>query len=91
MISILLIILLFLMICKIRDDLQEEIKKYLTKEEWEKWLIDHLDVGLKIEKSREDPKIPKSGHGLRPKTKRPRPKPRPKDIRNYKIGLTDPD
>lgn len=42
MISILLVILLFLIICKIKDDLQNEMKKYLTKEEWEKWLEESI-------------------------------------------------
>lgn len=32
----------------------------------------HLEIGARIGKSREGPKPTKSGHGIRPKTKRPR-------------------
>lgn len=40
--GILLIILaLFLLLFKIKNDLQDEIKKYLTKKEWEKWLLEN--------------------------------------------------
>lgn len=35
-----LIILLFLMLYRTRQELQDEMKKYLTKKEWEKWLED---------------------------------------------------
>jgi len=53
--------------------------------------MSHLEKGAQIGKSREGPKLYKSGCGIKPKTKRPKPKPRPKVIYNYKIGGTDPD
>jgi len=63
----------------------KDFEKRLDKLEGER---EGLRPRIRLIKS---PELIKSGHGLRPKTKRPRPKPRPKIIYNYKMGGTDPD
>jgi len=53
--------------------------------------MNYLEKGAQIGKSREGPKLYKSGCGIKPKTLRPKPKPRPKARHDFKIGGTDPD
>lgn len=40
MLEFVLIILLFIMLHRTKSELQGEMKKYLTKKEWKKWLED---------------------------------------------------